>query len=581
MYLHDKAEIIFKGKKYKADVLRSQIEQVKQRIEQASIDGKRPVAIALERSPELIVAMFALLELEVPFLPIDMEQPEERLLGMLEQAGVTHIIMAEKRNLCFKHIKNIPYDVVSTKKEIYTGRKYANEVAYVLFTSGSTGKPKAVEVTRKGLSNFIEGISEIIDFKEGKVLISLTTHTFDIFFLESILALAKGLCVVLAAEDERKNPKRIEELIIRHHVEMVQMTPSTMQLLYFYERELKYLKNVKEIMLGGEAFPMRLLENLQNLTSARIYNMYGPTETTIWSSVAELTNEKEIHIGKPIKHTKIYLLDETLKPVPEGVTGEICIAGDGLAKGYKNNDSLTGQAFVYLEDGVRVYRTGDYGIINESGKLKCLGRNDDQIKIRGHRVELEDIDNNLKLFPEILDCVTCFAENERSMLVTFYIADKEIQHDRISHFLSKKIPSYMMPNQYKRVTEFLYNGNGKLDRKGLVKKYCQSNENGCPDCTNKLEAYEGRVLQIMADCMETVEIPLHSKTKIKDLNLDSLTYVRIVVSLEEEYAVSFDTECLTSSYFTTVEEIEDYIYAKKDKDGGKYLYGKTCGITGE
>lgn len=222
------------------------------------------------------------------------------------------------------------------------------DVVYILYTSGTTGTPKGVKVTWEGLLNFIEGISEIIDFSPGKRIACFTTVAFDIFFLESIMALYKGLTVVLANEDEQRNPRLMAKLIHDNAVDMVQMTPSRMQVLLNHDKELSCLKNVKEIMIGGEAFPLGLLKTLQAKTNAKIYNMYGPTETTIWSTVSDLTQKDRIDIGRPIKNTEVYIVDESLSILPEGQVGEICIAGKGLARGYVGKNDLTIEKFIYL-----------------------------------------------------------------------------------------------------------------------------------------------------------------------------------------------------------------------------------------
>lgn len=258
-----------------------------------------------------------------------------------------------------------------------------SESAYILYTSGTTGIPKGVEVTREGLFNFIEGISEIIDFSAGKRIACFTTVSFDIFILESIMALYRGLVVVLANEDEQRNPRLMAKLIQDNEVDMVQMTPSRMQLLLNYDKELSCLKNVKEIMIGGESFPLSLLRRLKEKTNAKIYNMYGPTETTIWSTVSDLTQKDRIDIGRPIKNTEVYIVDESLSILPEGQVGEIYIAGKGLARGYVGKNDLTIEKFIYLpqKPDVRVYRTGDMGRYLPDGDLEYLGRTDNQVKI--------------------------------------------------------------------------------------------------------------------------------------------------------------------------------------------------------
>ena len=578
MYFHGNSKVIFKSRTYKFEFMRKQIDIMKNKIGSSSIDGKRPVAIALERTPKLIAAIFAMLEMEVPFLLVDCSTPINRIKDMLDQAEVKHIIVENNNGVDFGQIERICYynydyyDESSIEYEKNLNRKYGNKSAYVLFTSGTTGKPKGVEITRSGLFNFIEGMSQVIDFSKGKTIISLSMHTFDIFFLETILALMRGMTVVLAAEDERKNPKKIKELVVFNDVDIIQMTPSAMQLIYLYDRELQFLKNVKEILIGGEVFPYRLLEILQKATNSRIFNMYGPTETTIWSMVADLTKENKIHLGKPIINTSIYLLDDSLHPITNGKIGEIFIGGAGLAKGYINDENLTNQSFVLLKTGERIYRTGDYGCYDESGKLICHGRKDSQVKVLGHRIELDDIDNNLMKFPEILDCVTCFDKSETNSLITFYKASKTIEKDNMISFLRDCIPEYMIPYEYIRVFEFIYNTNGKLSRKDMLKKFYHLSEVNVMKkdksaLTVKMNIFEKAVCILCKYINSNVE--LSDKTRLEDLPIDSLKYIQIIVDLENEFKIDFDIECLSKSYFESIGDIVKYISVESEKRNGE------------
>lgn len=311
--------------------------------------NKNIIAIALNRSPELVIVVFAMLSLNIPFLLIDINMPTERLNKMAREASIDVIVTSHNVDIELKNTKKIFIDDLNIDLRQNKSKSIsANETMYVLFTSGSTGTPKGVEITSSGFINFVEGVSEIIDFSPGKRIACLTTVSFDIFFLESIMALQKGLTVVLANEDEQRNPKLMAKLIQYKAVDMVQMTPSRMQLLLNHDKELSCLKNVKEIMIGGEPFPLSLLRELQVKTTAKIYNMYGPTETTIWSTISDLTHKDKIDIGHPIKNTEIYIVDESLYTLPNGQVGEICIAGKGLAKGYIGRNDLTVEKFVSL-----------------------------------------------------------------------------------------------------------------------------------------------------------------------------------------------------------------------------------------
>lgn len=339
--------------------------------------------LIMRRTPDLIYSICMCFERNNTVIPIDPAYPKNHIQYIIKDSAPDEIISDVDS-----------YDDLLQEKKLNITQ---DDVAYILYTSGSTGSPKGVEITYEALTNFIEGISEIIDFSPGKRIACFTTVAFDIFFLESIMALYKGLTVALANEDEQRNPRLMAKLIHDNAVDMVQMTPSRMYLLLNHDKELSCLKNVKEIMIGGEAFPLSLLKTLQAKTNAKIYNMYGPTETTIWSTVSDLTRKDRIDIGRPIKNTEVYIVDESLSILPDGQVGEICIAGKGLAKGYVGRNDLTAEKFIYLpqKPDVRVYRTGDMGHYLPDGNLEYLGRTDNQVKIRGHRIELEEIESHL------------------------------------------------------------------------------------------------------------------------------------------------------------------------------------------
>ena len=206
------------------------------------------------------------------------------------------------------------------------------------------GKPKGVMIENRAVNNFVKGITEKIEFTADKTILALTTISFDIFVLETIIPLSRGMMVIIASKEQQGSPIAQRELINRHNINMLQMTPSRMQMLISCDETLNCLKNVTEIMIGGEAFPELLLSKIKSVSSAKIYNMYGPTETTVWSAIKELTHEQKINIGKPIANTQIYILQDGSRLQAKGALGELCISGDGLARGYLNRPELTGKS---------------------------------------------------------------------------------------------------------------------------------------------------------------------------------------------------------------------------------------------
>ncbi len=510
--------------------------------------------LIMRRTPELIFAMCMCLERNNTVIPIDPAYPKKHIDYIIKDSAPDKIISdIDSYN-----------DLFQEKRSNIT----QNDVAYILYTSGSTGHPKGVEVTYEALSNFIEGISETIDFSPGKRIACLTTISFDIFFLESIVALNKGLTVVLADEEEQRNPKLMAKFIQDNAVDIIQMTPSRMQLLLNYDKELICLKSVKEIMIGGEAFPFGLLQTLQEKTTARIYNMYGPTETTIWSTISNLTYKDHIDIGRPIKNTEIYIMDDSLTLLPSGQIGEICIGGKGLAKGYVGRDDLTAEKFIYLpqKPNVRVYRTGDMGRHLPDGDLEYLGRTDNQVKIRGHRVELEEIESHLNQIKGIHQAVVIALETNETdkILQAFYTSDATLNQKEITDYLSSKLPEYMIPVRFKRVESFLQTENGKIDRKRVLQCVEIKTGDDLPEESklSELNAVPQKAFGVIKSTLAPKNEDVTLETSFVEAGVDSITFVNLVVALESEFNFEWDDEMLLITAFSTIRSMVEYVDSK-------------------
>ncbi|MCP4150145.1 MAG: amino acid adenylation domain-containing protein, partial [bacterium] len=314
-------------------------------------------------------------------------------------------------------------------------------LAYIIYTSGSTGKPKGVMIEHASLLNFIKGMTDIIEFKPKDCILSLTTICFDIFGLETLLPLTTGTKIVIGNSTQQREPRAAGQLMKQEQVSIFQVTPSRLQLFFTDEKFRTGLGQLNALLLGGEALPLELLEEARKIIPGKIYNVYGPTETTIWSTAKDVTGEKALNIGKPIANTQIYILDRFDMLQPKGVAGELCIEGDGQARGYLNKPELTSEKFTkacrQLAVGSRqeekqkakkeimkenkkeialpnnqypitnntLYHTGDLARWLPDGNIECLGRIDHQVKIRGFRIELGEIENRLLAHPGITEAV--------------------------------------------------------------------------------------------------------------------------------------------------------------------------------
>ncbi|MGL4106797.1 amino acid adenylation domain-containing protein [Clostridium sp. LP20] len=434
------------------------------------------VALMVERSVEMIVGILAILKSGAAYLPIDPEYPISRIQYMLVNSEAKLLLTSKA---CINKINFQGKYIQLDDEEIYTGANVnlqnvntSDDLIYVIYTSGSTGNPKGVMLSHKGVNNFAIAMSEIIDFHESKVILNLTTISFDIFVLETLVPLITGVQIVIAAEEDQIDPKRISNLIEKEKINMLQLTPSRMQLLLKGVSDKSTFLGISEIMIGGESLSSTLLNSIKKVTKARIYNMYGPTETTVWSTVKDLTDSDKITIGKGVANTKIFIVDRYNRIAPIGVSGELCIAGDGLALGYLKNKELTDTKFIEnpFERSGKMYRTGDLAKWLPNGEIEFLQRIDHQVKIRGYRIELGEIEKTLESIPKIKNSVVVPVEEEdgNKYLVAYYVLnEKKISKEEIKNYLYSKLPDYMVPSFYVQLIKLPLTPNGKVDRKLL------------------------------------------------------------------------------------------------------------------
>ena len=335
--------------------------------------------------------------------------------------------------------------------------------AYIVFTSGSTGKPKGVEITHGNLLNFAASMTSIYPY--GAVL-SLCGVGFDVFIMESIVTLLNGHTVVFPKAEDTENPVALAKIIRDYAVGFISTTPSRLMAYIKYPEFARSLRRVEAIVCGGEAFPGQLLQTLKGWTAANVYNQYGPSETTIGVTYKLLNEASAITVGRPMTGCQLYVLDQYQKPLPVGVPGQVYIGGRNVGKGYYNQPDLTAKSFFDnpFEPGERMYASGDMGCWTPGGELILKGRADRQVKLRGFRIELDEIASRLSMHPAIHQSAAhVFEENGHQTLAAYYTSDKPLKESELLEFTATYLPEYMIPACFIRLAQIPLTGNGKLD----------------------------------------------------------------------------------------------------------------------
>jgi amino acid adenylation domain-containing protein len=439
------------------------------------------VGIAVERSPALVIALLALMKCGAAYVPLDPAYPAERLEFMLADAGARLLLASTSATLATT-ARVLTIDEALGQSRSYSDQEPAalpdsQQVLYVLYTSGSTGKPKGVEITHRNAVNFLCSMQQAPGITAEDKLLAITTISFDIAGLELYLPLVSGATVVLADAYAAKEGQALLRLVESEKITIMQATPSSWRMMLDagWQQPLPL-----KVLCGGEALPLELASRLLARSQA-VWNLYGPTETTIWSSVKQMSRaDTEVTIGHPIANTQFYILDEHGRPVAPGAPGELCIAGDGVGRGYLNRPALTAEKFVAnpfaSQPGALLYRTGDLGRLLPSGEVQCLGRLDQQMKIRGYRIEPAEIEHALEAFEEVRQAVIGTYErhpgDERlvAYLVLANPAATPLDKARTSRWqqaLLSQLPAYMVPSDFVTLPALPLTLNGKLDRKAL------------------------------------------------------------------------------------------------------------------
>ncbi|MCY0949983.1 non-ribosomal peptide synthetase [Streptomyces sp. H27-S2] len=530
--------------------------------------GVRPgdlVALHLDRTPDLPAALFAVLATGAAYLPLDPGYPAERLALVLRDSGAV-LVLADREPspavaAAAPAVLRLPApsaqdpdEAAPDTADTATAPHAApgpDDVAYVLYTSGSTGRPKGVTVGHRALVNLLTSFADRLDSGPRHAWLGLTSLSFDISALELYLPLITGGRLVLAPDGLAVDGPGLLALIGAEGVTHVQATPSGWRVMLTAGTGADALTPVTGLA-GGEALALPLARQLRART-ARLFNVYGPTETTIWSTCAELPAEpQQVRIGHPIANTQAYIVDEQLNPTPLGIPGELLIGGDGVAHGYLGRPELTAERFVrnpFGPPGGRLYRTGDRAVWTSDGELDFLGRIDDQVKIRGHRIELGEVESALLDHPALAQAaVAVRAEDDGEPFLAGYLVpaagSRPPAPADLRDHLMRTLPAAMAPQRWLTMERLPLTPNGKLDRRALPVPPREAPARQASDAADPGDPGDpgdettATIRRIWAEVLNLPDVG--PEEDLFDLGGHSLTVIQIAARIRDAFGVELD-----------------------------------------
>ncbi|MBR5730218.1 MAG: amino acid adenylation domain-containing protein [Prevotella sp.] len=423
-------------------------------------EGDR-VALLLPRTSRLILSMFGVQKAGAAYIPCDPEYPADRVKLILEDSGAKLIITPE-----------VAEELLQTEDTTQPQTSLTpDDLAYLIYTSGSTGRPKGVMLRHEGMCNYATALPSNVEAyavaNAAESILAVTTISFDASLHEIAISLFNGLTLVLANEEQTKNPLDMAALIREHHIGYVSATPSQWQTWIYSTEFVEAIRTVPVIRFGGEKLPESLLHQMQQLTPSRILNTYGPTETTVSSNIQELTHADRVTVGRPQLNVKEFVVDSDGNELPVGVVGELYIGGRGVARGYNNLDDMTRERFIDYH-GTRIYKSGDYAKWAPDGDVFILGRKDHQIKLRGLRIELGEVENVIARVEGVKNVVIMIRQlSGKEHLCAYFTADRPIDITEMKAEISKSLTQYMVPTAYLQLEKMPMTPNGKTDLKAL------------------------------------------------------------------------------------------------------------------
>jgi len=543
--------VLFEAKQLSYRELHEQANQLAHSLNKMGVGPEVRVGVCMERSAELVIALLGILKSGGAYVPLDPSYPAERLNHMLEDARITVLLadrhLTEKlkdagertRFICLQEQWE---SIGRESKQAPESRVNRDNLVYLIYTSGSTGQPKGVMSVHRGLLNRLQWMQEAYRLDETDRVLQKTPFGFDVSVWEFFWPLMTGACLVVAGAEGHKDSRYLVETIQREKVTTLHFVPSMLQ-VFLQEKGVEGCGSLRRVISSGEALPLPLVQEFQKRLSAKLHNLYGPTEASIDVSYWECERPMKrpsVPIGRPIANIELYILDSQLQPVPVGINGELHIGGAGLARGYWGRAELTAEKFIpdsfCGEAGARLYRTGDLARWRADGMIEYLGRLDNQIKLRGFRIEIGEIEAVLTQHPDVSQAVVVLKDDGEQRLVGYVVVGNSTGeshvHD-IREYLRTRLPEYMVPAivQLEKIT---LTANGKTDYNALAAA-SSVDHSGTHSYVAPRSAIEEQIAKACCDLLGIQRIGIHDN--FFDSGGHSLLAMRLMTWIRETFQV--------------------------------------------
>lgn len=496
----ERIAVIAAEEKLTYEQLNTRANRVAHKLIEQGVKPNTIVGVMMRRSAFVYIARQGILKAGGAFLCIDPEYPDERIAYMIENSGMSQLLVTsevmeqrggflKEENLSFSVIEDMLAEGDDRNPDIAVG---PDDLCYCIYTSGSTGRPKGVRITQRNLVNFVDANPknpEILGYTEyGSVSLALAAITFDVSIMEEFIPLAHGLTICMATEEEIHNPLALAQLMLENNVDLMSCTPSFLMNIIDLPQLQQALAGVASYDIGAEAFPAPLHDKIRAIREdAYIMNGYGPTETTISCTMTAITDSKNITIGKPASNVRAHMLDPHNNILPMGALGELTICGTGVGSGYIGLEDMTRDRFIRV-DGLPAYKTGDLAQWTPEGMIRFRGRKDNQVKLRGLRIELDEIEAVINSFPDVLTSIVRVKGSEtEQFLAAYFTASKTIDKTELTDYLSSKLTSYMVPGVLMQLEVMPLTASGKINAKALPELEYNAVEREYAEPENELE----------------------------------------------------------------------------------------------